>query len=749
MIYTLTSVKLESNCATQALPQPTNHFLNTPAGQHSLSCCQLHSSGSAIGSAPLSRPAELCRPMASRKKITLLGDESVSMKLEEVAVKAELAEPDSDRATSSAFRAATDVETSEGKELLSGRFKEWLGKAVNVEDCMTIVSNLLRLLDQHQKAPACMASADFPASLPATNDSAKAALEQWRKFWIEDGRTAEEVSIQDSEQLLVDAVAQLMAQGKTEQVKTEPKEETTDDLDDLLNGTSSARLHKKHKSKKGDEDGADLQAPPSAEDLAYESDTQYEEVDVSKSLEALRIEASSYDKIDGLYKRLEKSSRGRPAYWNSTSRKMSYLYWNKGWKISFAFGSSKCAATVKDVEGVDLPIEPYPVSWKVIDKSTDDQKKKTALTMRVIDESVYASTLQNKDGGQPVAPLFPTATRIKKREKKMEKSVEPAVEGSPAKKKREAGEAKPKRASGATKAAAADDDEAAMVEAAAGQDSDDENKAPSAQRSSQHGSDSDDDKDDSSESSGSESSSEEVKPSPKAIAEVAITIKPSFQAMNSAARAFVSATGLMKLPAEQAHAKAQKLRDTLFDRIRKGEKIPQMISLQDAQQIISFCDREYGTGDKVKERQPAAPPPRHLLGPGNVAPSTPDGAPQTPPGALAAAGARRDEELPPHRRGIQPLKCAIRKGPRGVIMNFQRRIQYGPYGPQISQVKVATYKTSGDTLWFSMPGAYVFCDACLKAVPQSMGSLQGAPQRSQFAQDKFLCTDCMMNGRQG
>ncbi|CAE8709362.1 unnamed protein product, partial [Polarella glacialis] len=140
----------------------------------------------------------------------------------------------------------------------------------------------------------------------------------------------------------------------------------------------------------------------------------------------------------------------------------------------------------------------------------------------------------------------------------------------------------------------------------------------------------------------------------------------------------------------------------------------------------------------------------HLLGPGNVAPSTPDGAPQTPPGALAAAGARRDEEdMPPHRRGIQPLKCAIRKGPRGVIMNFQRRIQYGPYGPQISQVKVATYKTSGDTLWFSMPGAYVFCDACLKAVPQSMGSLQGAPQRSQFAQDKFLCTDCMMNGRQG
>ncbi|CAE8632954.1 unnamed protein product, partial [Polarella glacialis] len=199
--------------------------------------------------------------------------------------------------------------------------------------------------------------------------------------------------------------------------------------------------------------------------------------------------------------------------------------------------------------------------------------------------------------------------------------------------------------------------------------------------------------------------------------------EPSFQAMNSAARAFVSATGLMKLPAEQAHAKAQKLRDTLFERIRKGEKLPQMILLQDAQQIISFCDREYGTGDKVKERQPAAPP------------------------ALAAAGARRDEEdMPPHRRGVQQLRCAIRKGPRGVIMNFQRRIQYGPYGPQISQVKVATYKTSRDTLWFSRPGAYVCCDACLKAVPQSRGSLQGAPQRSRFAHDEFLCTDCMMNG---
>ncbi|CAE8617244.1 unnamed protein product [Polarella glacialis] len=215
--------------------------------------------------------------------------------------------------------------------------------------------------------------------------------------------------------------------------------------------------------------------------------------------------------------------------------------------------------------------------------------------------------------------------------------------------------------------------------------------------------------------------------------------EPSFQAMSSAARAFVSATGLMKLPAEQAHAKAQKLRDTLFDRIRRGfEKLPQMISLQDAQQIIRFCDSEYDTGDKVK-----APPSRHLLDPGNVAPSTPDGAPPTFPGALAAAGARRDEEdVPPHRRGVQPLRCAIRKGPSGVVMNSQRGIQFGPYGPRISQVKVATYKASGDTLWFLRPGAYVSCDACLKAVPHSRGSLQGASQRSRFTWDEFLCTDC-------
>ncbi|CAE8622838.1 unnamed protein product [Polarella glacialis] len=220
--------------------------------------------------------------------------------------------------------------------------------------------------------------------------------------------------------------------------------------------------------------------------------------------------------------------------------------------------------------------------------------------------------------------------------------------------------------------------------------------------------------------------------------------EPSFQAMSSAARAFVSATGLMKLPAEQAHAKAQKLRDTLFDRIRRGfEKLPQMISLQDAQQIIRFCDREYDTGDKVR-----APPPSHLLDPGNVAPSTPDGAPPTLPGALAAARARRDEDdVPPHRRGVQPLRCAIRKGPSGVVMNSQRGIQFGPYGPRISQVKVATYKASGDTLWFLRPGAYVSCDACLKAVPHSRGSLQGASQRSRFAWDEFLCTDCRRGER--
>merc|ERR1712032_1701995 len=112
--------------------------------------------------------------------------------------------------------------------------------------------------------------------------------------------------------------------------------------------------------------------------------------------------------------------------------------------------------------------------------------------------------------------------------------------------------------------------------------------------------------------------------------------------------------------------------------------------------------------------------------------------PMTPP-EDPAQGSRK--EMMPHR--TQGLPRGVLKKPwapktrQGVHISLVREL------PQPKVVSVESYRGYGEQLWFTMPGAVVCCDNCEQGVPQSMGTLHGAPTQSQFAQNMFLCSSCM------
>lgn len=137
---------------------------------------------------------------------------------------------------------------------------------------------------------------------------------------------------------------------------------------------------------------------------------------------------------------------------------------------------------------------------------------------------------------------------------------------------------------------------------------------------------------------------------------------------------------------------------------------------------------------KSAPRPPKAPPPAHLMAKGssggNALPATPDD----------------DEANPnvlPHRQKKKP-KPALAQ-PWKPRKSNGARISFSDAGggSLVEEAAVDSYKGAGETLWYTMPGAIVICDNCDKGVPQGMGTLQGAPNQSQFAQCRFLCSDCL------
>jgi len=148
------------------------------------------------------------------------------------------------------------------------------------------------------------------------------------------------------------------------------------------------------------------------------------------------------------------------------------------------------------------------------------------------------------------------------------------------------------------------------------------------------------------------------------------------------------------------------------------------------------------------------------IGAGKVPPPAPTPAPQpkppagAPPRRLLESRDHAEEHVPaPASPAEEPalptngdlarapsLRSALRRP--GARRNSHRRISYVDESRLITRVQVASYRGCGEQLWFFSPGAVVTCDSCEKDVPQSMGTLQGAPTQSQFAQSLFLCGEC-------
>ncbi|CAJ1379577.1 unnamed protein product [Effrenium voratum] len=496
------------------------------------------------------------------------------------------------------------------------------------------------------------------------------------------------------------AEAKEEAKEAKKEVKEEVKEEDEDEIADLLSQAPLEQLKgQKRKRKAAALEEDSLLPVPEVPDV--ETDSEYQELELSTYPKKLYIEACSYEKVNGLYRIMTQSSRGRPCYCKTTTAKNLYLYWYSArrWHIGLDFGSKKCIASVQDMGDLAPPFEPYPNGWKVMEKHHKDGGKEKldkikCPQMRVIDGEVYADAHVLTDIDQPL--------EISLAKRKEKKSPEKDKAESPERKASAKAKSSPPRAS--PKKGPELDDEAAMVEAAQQSDSDDESKVKDSQRSGSNASESE-----SEESSSSESASEAEAPD------------EDYEAMSPATKHIVQK--LKTMVPKEAATKAEKLFGSIRQKMRKGGSAPGGMSHTDVKHLAAWCHRHLGVAASLTRPEAAAP----MLAE----------QPQTPPDKDPP---RQSDTQMPHLYA-QPSKSVLR--PPGAPRPRQpRRVQYPADRHLKLEVPIESFKTYGEGLWFQCPGAMVNCDTCDRVIPQGLGSLQGAPSRSQFAQHLFLCSDC-------
>merc|ERR1719476_838729 len=159
----------------------------------------------------------------------------------------------------------------------------------------------------------------------------------------------------------------------------------------------------------------------------------------------------------------------------------------------------------------------------------------------------------------------------------------------------------------------------------------------------------------------------------------------------------------------------------------------------EVRELMDSLDRDFTPRGKASAKPPAGPPPKHVLSRAKGQGSGADGAqagaaaPSTPPDSMVNLPLRRS--CIKRKTGSRFTNTAHQgKTPRITWPQGQTNTHY---------VAVESFRHFGEQLWYHMPGAMVFCDTCDKQVPQSMGALQGEPNRPQFAQNQFLCSDCL------
>lgn len=510
---------------------------------------------------------------------------------------------------------------------------------------------------------------------------------------------------------------------KNEEVKEEIKEEVKEELQDTKEEEVDAILKEVEegdtpKGTRRKRSSGRQEEEPLPEVEAADTETEYEEPDLSGFPPKLFIEECSYDKLNGMYRIMAKPSRGRPCYCK-TANKNVFLYWHssKRWHVGFELSAKKCTASIPDIGDLALPTEPYPNDWKVIEKHHDKAEgdgvkkdKVKCVSMRVIDGSVLNDSHQ-KDVIQPLE-LSSNA-----REEVLPESK--ASPSTPRKPNKTNNRPLPKKRN-----AVAYDEEAALVANAQQSDSEDEPKAKATP--SQHSQLSDSNEtasgSDSEESSSSESASEDTRKASEAE-------DTHFQALSQKAQSIVSKLNAMSK--DQAAAKVKHLFATMRSKTKKGMPLaaPNGFSPSDMEHIAKWCFRHLGLTDL--DVSPS-------ITMSSAGPRTPDEPqPQTPPEDTSKR--TEAQTLLPHHTH-QPTKSVLR---HPADRNKRKRsIQYAPDGDLKTEVTIPSYKSLGEGLWFQCPGSLVNCDHCNRLVPQAMGSLQGAPARSQFAQNLFLCQEC-------
>ncbi|CAE6958383.1 unnamed protein product [Symbiodinium sp. CCMP2592] len=109
----------------------------------------------------------------------------------------------------------------------------------------------------------------------------------------------------------------------------------------------------------------------------------------------------------------------------------------------------------------------------------------------------------------------------------------------------------------------------------------------------------------------------------------------------------------------------------------------------------------------------------------------------------AATGRDPNAQMP--HRIHRLLTSVLRKSGSGVQnkrnMSFQTS-QERDKPVETFQHTIESWKKGGLDLWYSAPGSTVHCNYCQTPLPQQCGTLQGCPERSQFAQLLFMCQQC-------
>eukprot|EP00928_Gymnodinium_smaydae_P082311 TRINITY_DN65674_c0_g1_i1.p1 TRINITY_DN65674_c0_g1~~TRINITY_DN65674_c0_g1_i1.p1 ORF type:complete len:558 (-),score=89.72 TRINITY_DN65674_c0_g1_i1:224-1897(-) len=541
-----------------------------------------------------------------------------------------------------------------------------------------------------------------------------------------------------------DELGQSTKEESPDETKPEEKDEMTNALEAFVDELAEDIGDKKRKKdKKRDRDGGDTA------DGDGSKKRKHIEVDISECPKRILIECTNRPKFDGVYNLMPGLNNRRPAYEqelndNVAGAQKNYLYFAKKWALGPHLGEKKYVFHVEDV-GLPHPCEPYPRVWKRYDKSTGGKVEVPVPSMRVIDGAFEEEMKEERELLRKLPSESGSGVRKPKTRSRYVAAASGAGDGAAtdaAASSAAAGE------QGDADAGAAKDKDSAKPDTPSGtvatsqNDSDGSSSSesgdeqPAQDDAADSGAEASDSSDDSSSSSAS-NSKPATTASTAAAAAAAVPAAPSRDAAAMVA-GFEQKLRLTlgKLSGAAAcKAKLQEFKGNL-------DKRPNFAQIGMLKDIITKLEAEYV---RPQSRQPKAPPPAHLL---NKKIDAPAGKEQKLEPPTVQQAAKQGVPLP-HRTMAAPKKSKLRNHFAPKPLHPHMRVHYHGNNPHdntsvvSAQHSVVSFRSFGPQLWFQQPGSTVVCDSCESVVSQAQGTLQGAPEKSQFAQDRFICCTCM------